>query len=121
MRARSSWHSCPDLHFLNQAARVRLYPDIVWYRRDRSVADAKCKAEQPGGYPDADLYQILAYCTAINLPRGHLICARGADKPARYTVREAGIEVVAHALDLDNNPGKLLSQIRGLVSCAIRM
>ena len=105
-----------DLHFLDRAARVKLYPDIVWYRHDRpiAVADAKYKAEQPSGYPNADLYQMLAYCTALKLPRGHLIYARGAGQPARHAVRESGIEIFAHALDLNKNPEALLSEIRGL-------
>lgn len=102
-----------DLHFLDQAARVRLYPDIVWYRRDRPalVADAKYKSEQPAGYPNADLYQMLAYCTALRLGRGHLIYARGDGEPARHVVREAGIEILALALDLDAEPQALLAQI----------
>ncbi|MHB1430530.1 MAG: McrC family protein [Streptosporangiaceae bacterium] len=105
-----------DPHFLDDAARIKLYPDIVWHRHGRpiAVADAKYKAEQPAGYPNADLYQMLAYCTALSLPRGYLIYARGAAEAARHVVRQAGIEILAHALDLDVDPGALLSQVGDL-------
>lgn len=107
-----------DRHFLDDAAKVTLRPDIVWYRRGRpaEVADAKYKAEGPTGYPNADLYQMLAYCTALKLPRGHLIYALGAGEPARHVIREAGIEILAHALFLDTQPAGLLSQIRHLAA-----
>ena len=107
-----------DLRFLDLAGRVRMYPDIVWYRRGVAVAvaAAKYKAEQPSGYPNADLYQMLAYCTALRLPRGHLVHAKGSGEPARHVVREAGIEILAHALDLDAGLRSLLTQIQGLAS-----
>ena len=60
-------------HFLDVAEHVRLRPDLVWYEEDGScaaVVDAKYKAERPSGFLDADLYQMLAYCTALRLERG---------------------------------------------------
>lgn len=105
-----------DQHFLDHAAEVRFYPDIVWYRRGQpaAVADAKYKSEYQSGYPNPDLYQMLAYCTALRLPRGHLIYARGAGAPVRHVVRHANIEILAHALDLDAAPQVLLAQVHGL-------
>jgi 5-methylcytosine-specific restriction enzyme subunit McrC len=105
-------------YFLDVASRIRLRPDIVWYLHDRpvAVADAKYKPEQPGGYPNADLYQMLAYCTALKLPRGHLIYAKGAGEAVTHTVREAGIEIISHALELDVEPAALLGQIRDLAN-----
>ena len=35
---------------------------------------AACK---PSGYPNADLYQVLAYCTVLGLKVGRLIYAKG--------------------------------------------
>jgi 5-methylcytosine-specific restriction enzyme subunit McrC len=103
-------------YFLDEASRIRLRPDIVWYLRGKpvAVADAKYKAEQPAGYPNADLYQLLAYCTALGLTRGHLIYAKGAGDAASHTIREAGIEIICHALELDAGPASLLGQIRDL-------
>jgi 5-methylcytosine-specific restriction enzyme subunit McrC len=88
-------------------------PDLVWQVSGRPVAvvDAKYKPEKPSGYPYADLYQVLAYCIALHLPRGHLVYARGSSQPARHIVRYLGIEIVCHALDLTLPPAKLLAQV----------
>jgi len=60
-------------HQLDQADQVPLRPDIVWKVGGTAAAviDAKYKAEKPAGYPNADLYQLLAYCTVLGLPVGH--------------------------------------------------
>jgi len=105
-------------YFLDEANRVSLRPDIVWYLDGRpvAVADAKYKSESSAGYPNADLYQMLAYCTALKLPRGHLIYAKGAGAAVRHVVREAGVEIFGHALDLDLEPAMLLGQMRDLAT-----
>lgn len=71
---------------------------------------------RPAGFPDADLYQVLAYCAALNLQRGHLVYARGNEQPARYLVRNCDIEIVCHAVDLSQPSATLLAQIRRIVS-----
>lgn len=103
---------------LDLAGRVPIRPDIVWQRqrRDAAVVDAKYKAEAPAGYPNADLYQLLAYCTALGLPRGYLVYAAGSPEPAAHTVRNAGVEIVCEALDLATPPAHLLAQIRNLAA-----
>ena len=110
------WVDSQDRHYLDQAGRVVLRPDIVWKVRGSPVAviDAKYKAEKPAGYPNADLYQLLAYCTVLGLRAGHLVYAKGNEKPARHIVRQSGIEIYCHALDLNQPPDALLSQTRDL-------
>jgi 5-methylcytosine-specific restriction enzyme subunit McrC len=105
-----------DRHYLDQAARVVLRPDIVWKVRGSPVAviDAKYKAEKPAGYPNADLYQLLAYCTVLGLREGHLVYAKGNEEPARHVIRQSGTEIFCHALDLSQSPDALLGQIRDL-------
>lgn len=102
---------------LDEAYAVRMRPDLVWTVDGRACAvlDAKYKQEKPAGYPDADLYQMLAYCTALGLPRGHLVYAKGNCEPAHHVVRHAGIEIVCHALDLTVPPGELLAQVDVIV------
>ncbi|WP_434581828.1 hypothetical protein [Carbonactinospora thermoautotrophica] len=75
------------------------------------VADAKYKAERPGGFPDADPYQALAYATALGLGEAHLVYAAGNEEPARHVVRNAGVRIVCHALDLAAEPDALLAQV----------
>lgn len=50
---------------LDEDDRVELRPDFHWTSQHQQVvvADAKYKAEKPAGFPQADLYQLLAYCT----------------------------------------------------------
>jgi hypothetical protein len=74
------------------------------------------KAEQPAGYPNADLYQLLAYCTVLGLDCGHLVYAKGSEEPAHHVVRRSGIEIICHAVDLDSEPGVLLHQMQDLAS-----
>ncbi|WP_181361614.1 hypothetical protein [Streptomyces sp. A244] len=53
-----------DFVRLDEAGAVRMRPDLVWYEESgtpMAVADAKCKAGRPDGYPAADIYQMLAY------------------------------------------------------------
>ncbi|MGW3727980.1 McrC family protein [Streptomyces sp. NPDC000851] len=103
-----------DPHHLDEASAIRMKPDFVLYGPDGTpcaVADAKYKAEKPGGYPDADLYQMLAYCTALGLGDGHLVYAKGNADHAAHRVRHAGMVIHQHALDLDQDPAGLLADI----------
>ncbi|KRF44614.1 hypothetical protein ASH01_11520 [Terrabacter sp. Soil811] len=105
--AQDRWH-------LDEADEITMRPDLVWYRRSGevgAVVDAKYKAEKPSGFPYADLYQMLAYCTALGLPRGHLVYAKGNEPAATFVVRNAGVEIVQHSLDLSQSPQLLLSQV----------
>ena len=79
-----------------------------------AVVDAKYKAEKPAGYPNADLYQLLAYCIVLGLPNGHLVYAKGNEEPARHVVRRSGVEISCHAVDLSLAPEMLMSQMRDL-------
>ncbi|MFE6867128.1 McrC family protein [Kitasatospora sp. NPDC057692] len=106
-----------DPHHLDEAGEIRMKPDFVLYGPEgapRAVADAKYKAEKSGGYPDGDLYQMLAYCTALGLREGHLVYAEGSAPHAAHRVRHAGIVIHQHALDLDREPADLLGEIRSL-------
>lgn len=107
-----------DSHYLDDGMRVRMKPDLVWYRAGEpaAVIDAKYKAEKPTGYPDADLYQLLAYCTALGLTDGHLIYAKGNEVAVTHVVRNAGVTIHAHALDLAQAPGSLLGQVESLAT-----
>lgn len=76
--------------------------------------DAKYKAEKPSGFPQADLYQLLAYCTVLGLPVGHLIYAKGFEDAREHLVQRAGVRIVAHTLDLEARPALLLRAVETL-------
>ncbi|MEU5769556.1 restriction endonuclease [Streptomyces asoensis] len=103
-----------DSHHLDEANAIRMRPDFVLYEPGGApcaVVDAKYKAEKREGFPDVDLYQMLAYCTALGLREGHLVYAKGNAPHAAHTVRHAGIVIHQHALDLDQEPSGLLSDV----------
>lgn len=55
---------------LDDSDQVKLIPDLVWYPEARGgppglVVDAKYKAEKVSGFPNPDVYQLLAYCTSL--------------------------------------------------------
>ncbi|MFJ9833677.1 McrC family protein [Streptomyces sp. NPDC101169] len=103
-----------DTHHLDEAAAVRMRPDFVLYGADgtpTAVVDAKYKVEKKGGFPEVDLYQMLAYCTTLGLREGHLVYARGSTSHMTHRVRHAGILIHQHALDLDQQPAGLLADI----------
>jgi 5-methylcytosine-specific restriction enzyme subunit McrC len=105
-----------DRNHFDEAGQVVLRPDIVWKVGGSAVAviDAKYKAEKPAGYPNADLYQLLAYCTVLGLRNGHLVYAKGNEDPALHVVCRSGIEIFCHAVDLGQSPDVLLAQMNEL-------
>lgn len=106
--------------WLDEADSVRMKPDLVWTSAagaPRGVIDAKYKAEKPAGFPQADLYQLLAYCTALDLPVGHLVYAKGSgETERRHVIRGKGVEIVQHVLDLAQAPDRLLRQIKRIAA-----
>ncbi|MEU6142239.1 restriction endonuclease [Streptomyces sp. NPDC047081] len=108
-------------HHLDESGEILLKPDLLHYSDDgtpSAVADAKYKAQRPEGFPEADLYQMLAYCTALGLPAGHLIYARGNELQARHTVRGTGTVIYQHSLELDEEPSRILAAVERIAGCA---
>jgi 5-methylcytosine-specific restriction enzyme subunit McrC len=98
---------------LDENGVIDIRPDLVWRIDGRPVAviDAKYKAERPAGFPQADLYQALAYAMAYNLDRAHLVYAKGNEVATEWTVRHCLVRLTAHTLDLSGDPAALLGQV----------
>ncbi len=101
---------------LDEAGRVRLKPDLTWWDGgDCTFAgDVKYKRIEDAHVPNADLYQLLAYATALDLPGGLLIYAQGEEEPAAHRVRHADKLLEVAALDLSGTPAALLARIADL-------
>ena len=101
---------------LDEASSVLIKPDYVWSSGGaaRIVADAKYKAEKPAGFPQADLYQLLAYCTVLGLDEGHLVYAKGEEEPRVHEVVGSPVTIRCHTLDLTVPPAGLLEQMARL-------
>lgn len=83
------------------------------------VFDAKYKvASATGQYANADHYQMLAYCTALDVPRAWLVYA-GGGAAQTYRVKNTEIEIVACPLDLSVHPGQVLAQVRAIAGLAV--
>jgi 5-methylcytosine-specific restriction enzyme subunit McrC len=115
-RVHGGWCRPQDRHHLDVAADIVMKPDLVWYLHGKpaAVIDAKYKSEKPAGFPDADLYQMLAYCTALGLGDGHLVYAKGNEKQVTHQIQRALVRVHAHTLDLATEPAVLLDQVAAL-------
>lgn len=102
--------------FLDEASHVVMRPDFLWAGLDgrRVVVDAKYKAEKPAGFPQADLYQLLAYCTVLGLSQGHLVYAEGNEHAVAHAIVGADVVIHCHTLDLSQPPDLLLRQVANL-------
>jgi 5-methylcytosine-specific restriction enzyme subunit McrC len=67
------------------------------------------------GIPNADAYQMLAYCVAFGLDRGHLVYAKDAgQEPLDHAVSGVGTVIHVHAIDVEDEPAAVLAQVDAL-------
>ena len=100
---------------------VTLKPDLAcWEDRETCtfVGDAKYKNIADDSLPNSDLYQLLAYTTALDLPGGILIYAKGEADTTTYVVRHAGKRLEVFALDLSGSLDQILARVKTL-ACRI--
>jgi 5-methylcytosine-specific restriction enzyme subunit McrC len=103
---------------LDLAGKIEIRPDLSWWRRGEcvGVADVKYKALSVSELPNADVYQVLAYCVAHGVPKGVLIYAAGNESPDLHRIRNLGVEIEAIALDLDLRPKPLLDSLYSIAA-----
>ena len=111
--------------FLDKDKSVTMYPDISWWDDGGAcvfVGDAKYKKIDDGSAPNADLYQMLAYATALDLPGGLLIYAQGVAAPATYAVKGAGKRLEVAAPDLTGALKDVLDRVGDIAArvCSLR-
>ena len=98
--------------------QVRLRPDLTWWEGNRCVfvGDAKYKRIADHRIPNADLYQLLAYSIAEDLPGGLLIYAEDETETGtrEYLVRHAEKRLEVVALDLSGTLDETLDRVKGL-------
>lgn len=89
-----------DLVHLDPSGR----PDLIF--------DAKYKLANPNGaYANADHYQMLGYCTALQVRTAWLVYAAGGTEPRHRSVKNSPFTIVAAPLDLSVSPEQVLKQI----------
>lgn len=105
----------PHIPF-DEEGRVRLKPDLSWWDglTCTFVGDAKYKRINEESIPNADLYQLFAYATALGLPGGLLIYAQGDLKPLSHRVQHLGTRLETVAINLSGTVDDLLARIKQL-------
>jgi 5-methylcytosine-specific restriction enzyme subunit McrC len=107
--------------FLDAADQVTLAPDLTWWQGGRCVfvGDAKYKRVNDAGIKHADLYQLLAYTIAAQVPYGLLIYAAGEGNPAMHDVTLAGKRLEVSVLDVSETPDVILSSVASLAESIV--
>lgn len=100
---------------LDEDGRARLKPDLSWWEGGicSFVGDAKYKnLTDNRSVPGADLYQLLAYATALNLPGGLLVYAQSEADTWPYRVKHTSKRLEVMALDLSGTLDEVLERVR---------
>lgn len=100
---------------LDVEGRVRIEPDLVWLvdGEVRACIDVKYKVEKGGQYPNADLYQMAAYCRRFELGEGWLVYAAGEEEARRAQLID-GPTLHRVRLRLQGSWGQLLNNCNDL-------
>jgi len=100
--------------YLDEAGRIGLEPDISWWNGQTCtfVGDVKYKRINATGVKHPDIYQLLAYTMAADLPAGLLIYAAGEEEPAHHTVVNCGKRLEVRTLDLKGSPDEILATVQ---------
>ena len=108
---------------LDAKNRIELRPDLTWWDGPSClfVGDAKYKNITSERVPNTDLYQLLAYVTALDLPGGLLIYAQGEANEGTYSVRHTKKRLEVAALDLSGRLDEVLDRVCDLAERVKRL
>ena len=108
--------------YLDVNRKVRMLPDLSLWEGSKVctfVGDAKYKNLTDGKVPNSDLYQLLAYATAFDLPCGLLIYAEDIAGERTFTVERGGKRLETFSLSLSGPLRKTLARVDTL-ACKIK-
>ena len=128
----SQWKHGQKLQ-LDENERINMEPDLSWWPSGSGgpgslpcfVGDAKYKKldetsfkrQRRNNFRHADIYQMLAYCTAAHLRSGLLIYAAEENEPGKpnkldkYRINHTGITIEVDSLALSGTPMNILSEV----------
>ena len=108
---------------LDVAGRVRLRPDLSWWEGAACgfVGDVKYKKSKASGILHPDLYQLLSYTVALDLPEGLLVYAAGEHGDVCHEVVHLGKRLWVRSLDVSGTPREVLAQIGALSEMVVGM
>ena len=107
----------PVLH-LDEQHTCRLEPDLSWWRAGRCVLVGDCKYKKLAGTAhNPDVYQLLAYLTALRIQAGFLVYAKGEDVNRDVRVEHTGGKVLrVRVIDAAQPPTNVLAQVAALAA-----
>ena len=106
---------------LDTLGRLTIRPDLVFHAAGCAVAVADTKyklLDENGKVPNADAYQLVAYCSRLGLRTGHLIYAAGQPHSEPYDIVGTDVRLVIHSIDLSRTVAEIeaqLTQVLGLI------
>jgi 5-methylcytosine-specific restriction enzyme subunit McrC len=96
---------------------VKLEPDLSWWAHGQCVFAGDCKYKRADGdVPNADIFQMLAYLTALRLDEGWLIYAIGEGIASDIAIDYAGKRVRVRVVDITRAPTEILDQMFDLAA-----
>lgn len=102
---------------LDDDGQVDLKPDLSWWQQGTCVFVGDCKYKKTNGaVPNADVYQMLAYLTALDLNEGLLFYAKGEDQNRDVNIHSAQKRIHVRTVDVSRDPLKVLQDVEGLAS-----
>ena len=106
---------------LDDGGQITLRPDLTWWEGSTCVfvGDAKYKNISEHSVPVGDMYQLLAYVTALDLPGGLLVYAQDEANAGIYCTRHSGKKLQVAALDLSGTLDETLRRVSDL-ACTVR-
>jgi 5-methylcytosine-specific restriction enzyme subunit McrC len=101
--------------YFDEDYRKELEPDLLWAPDGtlRFVGDAKYKRIFADNMPNADLYQMLAYIVAANLPSGLLIYPKDEAEETTLRVAKLGRTIETRTLESLPSPKTFGSPLPG--------
>ena len=109
--------------WLDTDRSVALRPDIVVARNTPvCVVDTKYKvlADWTGAPPSGDVYQMVAYALALNVPTAHLIYVSGDVTSRTISVPAARVNIHVHAITLSGDVAALEGEMARLAEAIVR-
>jgi 5-methylcytosine-specific restriction enzyme subunit McrC len=97
------------------APSVEMRPDLTVCRDGRPIMVVDAKWKRPAGAPSpADLYQMLAYCTALGVSRAVLVYPGRRDSVCVFSLHHAPVCVEMRTLRVVGEPARCLGSLKRL-------
>ena len=98
---------------LDRTRRLSITPDLVFAANGTPflVADSKYKRLKAGRPRIGDVYQIMAYCRALDLRKGVLIHAEEIPEPLEYPIKNCEDRVESCGVGLGGSVGQIEDQM----------